>query len=362
MPMNYSGSVVYFNNCKNRPHEQLFGPGAFYDLNTTGVQASQATDIEVGQPCVVATSADGDGVTFTWYSFLQERRRREQGKDASRERFRVFYGDNLTAETMTKTAASSHPRYNAFFNVKGHFKQQSTILAGVSADQLPAALGLKQQFDEEMLALFDRTGEAMGYWPRYFLRKVKKVGGYQVAKDLLKPSTKAATGFGRLAEENRLDLSVEFMVLRPKWSPLFTDAERAVARTRLEEAGFFTLPEEIPAIPGLIEGAAYTVQINAYERNPKARVQCIAHHKAVCAVCGFRFDAVYGTLAEKLIHVHHLKPLSAIGKKYVVDPINDLRPVCPNCHAVIHMGGECRSIEDARGMIDPRVLAFWASF
>jgi hypothetical protein len=31
-----------------------------------------------------------------------------------------------------------------------------------------------------------------------------------------------------------------------------------------------------------------------------------------------------------------------------VDPVADLRPVCPNCHAVIHLGGACRSIDEVR--------------
>ncbi|HEX9840255.1 MAG TPA: HNH endonuclease [Anaerolineales bacterium] len=41
--------------------------------------------------------------------------------------------------------------------------------------------------------------------------------------------------------------------------------------------------------------------------------------------------------AEKgIIHVHHLIPLSEIKGTYDLDPIKDLVPVCPNCHAIIH--------------------------
>jgi len=43
----------------------------------------------------------------------------------------------------------------------------------------------------------------------------------------------------------------------------------------------------------------------------------------------------FGLESEEV--VHHLVPISKIGKKYRVDPIKDLRPVCPNCHAVIHL-------------------------
>jgi 5-methylcytosine-specific restriction protein A len=35
--------------------------------------------------------------------------------------------------------------------------------------------------------------------------------------------------------------------------------------------------------------------------------------------------------------VHHLQPLSGLGADYEVDPVEDLRPVCPNCHAIIHL-------------------------
>jgi hypothetical protein len=83
---------------------------------------------------------------------------------------------------------------------------------------------LEQEFNEEVLALFTKTGQATGYWPRYFLRKARKVGGCRLAKDLLQPTTKVATGFGKLAETNHLELSVEYLylALQPKWSPLFT--------------------------------------------------------------------------------------------------------------------------------------------
>jgi predicted HNH restriction endonuclease len=61
---------------------------------------------------------------------------------------------------------------------------------------------------------------------------------------------------------------------------------------------------------------------------------------------------VYGKVADGYIHVHHLRPLSEVNGEYVVDPVKDLRPVCPNCHAVLHLGGECRSIEEVMKMVE----------
>lgn len=109
-----------------------------------------------------------------------------------------------------------------------------------------------------------------------------------------------------------------------------------------------TLPEEIIQTSGLAEGAVRSITVNAYERNPEARRRCIEAHGTTCCICEFDFGTVYGEVAKGYIHVHHLRPLSEIGGKYVVDPAQDLRPVCPNCHAVLHLGGRCRSIEEVR--------------
>jgi hypothetical protein len=112
------------------------------------------------------------------------------------------------------------------------------------------------------------------------------------------------------------------------------------------------LPEEIVQPSGLVEGAVRSITVNAYERNPEARRRCLEAHGTTCCVCGFNFGAVYGKVAEGYIHVHHLRPLSQVSGEYVVDPVKDLRPVCPNCHAVLHLGSQCRSIDEVRQMVE----------
>jgi hypothetical protein len=210
---------------------------------------------------------------------------------------------------------------------------------------------LIQRFNQTMLSLYSRAGQETGYWPKRYLQKVRKHGGYQAAKEWLQPDAKTPGGFGRLAELNRLDLSTEFLVIQPQWVSLFTPKEREVARTRLQRAGYFVQPEEVPDAPALIEGSFCSIRVNAYERSPEARRRCIEAHGAVCCICGFSFGAVYGSVAEGYIHVHHLRPLSEIRGEYVVNPVEDLRPVCPNCHAVLHLGGQCRTIEEVRQLV-----------
>lgn len=113
---------------------------------------------------------------------------------------------------------------------------------------------------------------------------------------------------------------------------------------------FVALPEEAKA-PDLSEGGQQTIVINKYERNPQARLQCIQHYGASCAVCSFDFAKSYGDDFMGFIHVHHLIPLAAKRAVYRVDAKRDLRPVCPNCHAIIHYGGQTRSISQVKKLL-----------
>lgn len=48
------------------------------------------------------------------------------------------------------------------------------------------------------------------------------------------------------------------------------------------------------------------------------------------------FQADFGEIGRSFIHVHQLVEVSSIGKDYLIHPIKDLIPVCPNCHALLH--------------------------
>lgn len=109
--------------------------------------------------------------------------------------------------------------------------------------------------------------------------------------------------------------------------------------------------QEIPDDAAYFEGARCRVTVNAYERDPNARSACIEHYGTSCTVCGFSFGRVYGPAGDGFIHVHHLKPLSDVGERYQVDPIEDLRPVCPNCHEMIHRRTPPYSLEEVKRFI-----------
>jgi 5-methylcytosine-specific restriction protein A len=108
------------------------------------------------------------------------------------------------------------------------------------------------------------------------------------------------------------------------------------------------LPEEIDSKEVHTEGAGTQITVNAYERDPAARIECLAHHGYRCAVCEKSMREIYGVNAEGIIHVHHRTLLHTIGKEYEVDPIKDPVPVCPNCHTVLHRQKESMAVKELR--------------
>jgi len=93
-------------------------------------------------------------------------------------------------------------------------------------------------------------------------------------------------------------------------------------------------PEGLP--DSGLEGGRVSVQVNKYERDPRLRTECIRAHGPICTICDFDFEAVFGELGRGYCHVHHVRPLSEVKHEHSVDPVKDLIPVCPNCHAMLH--------------------------
>lgn len=110
-------------------------------------------------------------------------------------------------------------------------------------------------------------------------------------------------------------------------------------------------PDQIDDDKHFTEGAVKQVQVNVYERDPAARSECIKAWGICCVACGFDFERIYGKRGADFIHVHHLRPLSKIRKEYRLNPKTHLRPVCPNCHAMIHRFEPPLSIEEIKKIV-----------
>ncbi|MCU1251427.1 MAG: endonuclease [Edaphobacter sp.] len=131
---------------------------------------------------------------------------------------------------------------------------------------------------------------------------------------------------------------------------LLTEAGFEIVR----KLDFQPLPEEIDEEEEYTEGSVQKILINRYERDRRAREKCVAHYGAKCQVCNFDFEQTFGIVGKGYIHVHHVVQLAALQSHYIVDPVLDLRPVCPNCHAMLHRRTPPYSVTELRRIVEDR--------
>ena len=93
------------------------------------------------------------------------------------------------------------------------------------------------QFDAAMMNVYQRALKECHYNATRFLHMLHEHRGLGTARILLH-AVGVSDGYVALWERNRLDLTVEALVLQTEWHPLFSAQEREIARTRLAEYGY----------------------------------------------------------------------------------------------------------------------------
>lgn len=86
----------------------------------------------------------------------------------------------------------------------------------------------------------------------------------------------------------------------------------------------------------LSEGSRFSVTSTAIERSTLARKKCIEKFGHTCFICKYDFVQTFGSLGEDFIHVHHRVDIATKPSVHLVNPTEDLVPLCPNCHAMAH--------------------------
>lgn len=111
-------------------------------------------------------------------------------------------------------------------------------------------------------------------------------------------------------------------------------------------------PETVEQISrNLREGKEFYKISKYYERSRDAREACLKEFGYSCKICNFNFYEKYGEIGKNYIHVHHIVPLSEVGKSYIIDPKKDLIPICPNCHSMIHRSQKILSPEELKNSL-----------
>ena len=105
-------------------------------------------------------------------------------------------------------------------------------------------------------------------------------------------------------------------------------------------------------VAAVVEGGEALRLSRSYERSSRNRAIAVRVHGTTCVACGFNFGAFYGAEhARSYIEIHHLDPLAQRGAR-VIDPLIDLRPLCANCHSMVHRNpARVLPIEELRALI-----------
>lgn len=138
------------------------------------------------------------------------------------------------------------------------------------------------------------------------------------------------------------DHSREFAVI-VEWTSNVTAAVLALLPVEVDPAAL-----EEHGLEGWPEGAKVQVTVNRYERDRRNRAAAIAIHGYRCFGCDQLMSDLYGSVAQNLIEIHHTTPVSRIGPDYVLNPREDLVPLCPNCHSVVHRTSTPLAIPELR--------------
>ncbi len=140
---------------------------------------------------------------------------------------------------------------------------------------------------------------------------------------------------------------------------LIINSPTVALRVLLQDAGM-SLDKDVHITQSeqkFIEGAVRDVVMREIERSSKARQACLSYHGFDCFVCGVNLRRHYQRIDKELIQVHHEEPLATKAGAREVDPVIDLKPVCPNCRAVIHSKKPPYTIAEVKAMlrVEPEV-------
>lgn len=113
--------------------------------------------------------------------------------------------------------------------------------------------------------------------------------------------------------------------------------------------------ETVPEIE-LIKGTERTRVQTYYERNPRLRSEALKLHGTKCYACGFDFGEKYGVHGEGFIEIHQLHPVTKNEGEKSINPINDLIPLCSNCHRMVHRKTEMLSIDELKSILGSKEI------
>lgn len=97
---------------------------------------------------------------------------------------------------------------------------------------------LEKRFDEELIKTCEIAQKEYGYNPTRFLQLVSRFGGVKTAKEIIRKNN-ISDGFDKLQKANRIDLTMEAIIVKKEYAELFTDDEVNSCFDLLCEYGYY---------------------------------------------------------------------------------------------------------------------------
>lgn len=200
-------------------------------------------------------------------------------------------------------------------------------------------------FTKALHTTYQMAVDEAKYRAPYFHQMLVERYGFDTACHLIM-SKDATTGFTRMFEVNRLDLTVEAVVLNPKWFRLFEKEILQTAYDRLKDFGYIfpvdawnpKIESPAPETPRALDIAEpETVRIfqQSYrilrDTEVSRKAKMLNNYK--CQICGHRIELPDG---QPYVEAHHIKPL---GRPHDgPDILENVICVCPNHHTELDYG------------------------
>ena len=115
-----------------------------------------------------------------------------------------------------------------------------------------------------------------GYSPNNFVRMLNAEGGFETTKRLLMKPT-VSEGFVELFRLQRLDLTVEALVVESEWARFFDPALLAIAGKRLRDVGYNPKHFDLTPLSGTVDAPElFQAETNPYHTtSPKSALQSV---------------------------------------------------------------------------------------
>ncbi|MDD5790924.1 MAG: HNH endonuclease [Spirochaetia bacterium] len=196
----------------------------------------------------------------------------------------------------------------------------------------------------ELINVFNPDGEDAkildGRSDTKFSQKVRNLKSHRATNGMATYTNLSDTGIYTLTTDGKNYLKTHIHELNYLFSNIFSYNDVAIFTNAIVASPDVEIYDE-----QIIEGVSDTRTIKIKERSRKLRAAAVDYYKKEmgtlrCYVCGFSFEEKYGELGTDYIEIHHEKPICNYDDKgfqeFVNDAVKNLKPLCANCHRMIH--------------------------